>query len=111
MNHGIVDVFAYQEALLIEAVFAVALLVMVWAGFRRWLQLKEKMGLLIAEQTAERAAQNEAQMERVEGRLTAIEQAVSDSASPSRTSAAAPGTPFPSRPRTARRSKPATAPR
>jgi hypothetical protein len=82
VNHGIVDVFAYQEALLIEAVFAVALLVMVWAGFRRWLQLKEKMGLLIAEQTAERAAQNEAQMERVEGRLTAIEQAVSDSGIP-----------------------------
>ena len=43
MNHGIVDVFAYQEALLIEAVFAVALLVMIWAGFRRWLQYKERM--------------------------------------------------------------------
>ena len=80
MNHGIVDVFAYQEALLIEAVFAVALLVMLWAGFRRWLQYKERLGQLIAQETAERAAQYGAQMERVEGRLTAIEQAVTGGA-------------------------------
>lgn len=32
MHHGIVDVFAYQEALLIEAVFGVVLLAMLWAG-------------------------------------------------------------------------------
>jgi predicted phage tail protein len=66
MNHGIVDVFAYQEALLIEAVFGIALLAMIWVGFRRWLQHKDKMGQLIAEQTAERAVQHDAQMERVE---------------------------------------------
>ena len=76
MNHGIVDVFAFQEALLIEAVFGVALLVMIWVGFRRWLQHKERMGRLIAEQTAERAAQYGAQMERVEERLKAVEQII-----------------------------------
>ena len=77
MNHGIVDVFAFQEALLIEAVFGIALLAMIWIGFRRWLQHKEKMGRLIAEQTAQRAAENRAQMERVEGRLKAVEQIAS----------------------------------
>lgn len=78
MNHGIVDVFAFQEALLIEAVFGIALLAMLWVGFRRWLQHKEKMGRLIAEQTAERTVQYGAQMERVEARLKAIEQIVTD---------------------------------
>jgi hypothetical protein len=78
MNHGIVDVFAFQEALLVEAIFGIALLAMIWVGFRRWLQHKEKMGRLIAEQTAERAAQNGAQMERVEARLKAVEQIVCD---------------------------------
>ena len=76
MNHGIVDVFAFQEALLIEAVFGIALLVMLWVGFRRWLQYKEKIGRLTAEQAAERNAQHGAQMERVEERLKAIEQIV-----------------------------------
>jgi hypothetical protein len=37
VSHSIVDVFAYQEALLIEAVFGIALLAMIWVGFRRWL--------------------------------------------------------------------------
>ena len=69
MNHGIVDVFAYQEALLIEVIFGFALLVMAWVGFRRWLQHKEVMGRLNAEQ-----------LERVEARLKAIEQIVSDGA-------------------------------
>ena len=78
MSHGIVDVFAYQEALLIEAVFGIALLAMIWVGFRRWLAHKDKIGRLIAEQTAERAAQHGAQMERVEARLKAIEQLVTD---------------------------------
>jgi hypothetical protein len=77
VNHPIVvDVFAFQEALLLEAVFAIAILAMIWAGFRRWLQHKEKMGRLIAEETAERAAQYGAAMERVEARLKAIEQSV-----------------------------------
>jgi hypothetical protein len=78
VDHGIVDVFAYQEALLIEAVFGIALLAMIWVGFRRWLQHKEKMGRLIAEQTAERAAQYGVHIERVEARLTAVEQLVTD---------------------------------
>ena len=70
MDRGIVDVFAFQEALLIEAVFAVVILAMVWVGFRRWLQHKERMGRLIADQTA--------QIERVEERLKSIEQIVGD---------------------------------
>ena len=78
MDHGIVEVFAYQETLLIMAVFGIAILAMIWVGFRRWLQYKERMGPLIAEQTAERAAQYSAQMERVEARLKAIEQIVTD---------------------------------
>ena len=73
MNHGIVDVFAFQEALLIEAVFGIALLAMIWAGFRRWLQHKEKMDRLIAEQTA-------AHIERLEARLNAIEEMAVDGA-------------------------------
>jgi len=74
VDHPIVDVFAFQEALLVEAVLAIALLAMIWAGFRRWLQYKERMGRLIAEQTAE----GDARMERVEARLKAIEQIVSN---------------------------------
>lgn len=80
MSHGIVDVFAYQEALLIEAAFGIALLTMAWAGFRRWLHHKERMDVLIAEQTAERAAQYAARVERVESRLNAIEQRVTEGA-------------------------------
>ena len=78
MNHGVIDVFAYQEALLIEAVFGVALLTMLWVGFRRWLQYKERMGRLIAEQTTELASQYGAHMEHVEARLKAVEQMVTD---------------------------------
>jgi len=92
VNHGIVDVFAFQEALLMEAVFGVALLTMIWLGFRRWLQHKEKMGRLIAEQTAERAAQNGAQMERVEARLKAVEQIVTDGGVQTAPQIEAPGT-------------------
>ena len=75
MDHGMVDVFAYQEALLVMAVFGVAVLAMIWAGFRRWLQYKEKMARLIADETAARAAQFGAYMERVEARLEAVERA------------------------------------
>ena len=78
MNHGMVELFAYQETLLIMAVFGIAVLAMIWVGFRRWLQHKDKMGRLIAEQMAERAAQYGAQMEGVEGRLKAVEQVVAD---------------------------------
>ena len=73
MNHGIVDVFAFQEVLLMEAIFGIALLAMIWAGFRRWLQHKEKMDRLIAEQTA-------AHIERLEARLNAIEEMAADGA-------------------------------
>ena len=77
MHHGVVEVFAYQETLLIMAVFGVAILAMAWVGFRRWLQHKENLARLTAGQTAERS-EDRAQMERVEGRLKAIEQVVSD---------------------------------
>jgi len=82
VHHGVVEVVAYQEALLIMAIFGIAILAMIWIGFRRWLQHKEKMGRLIAEQTAERATQHGAQMERVEARLRAIEQIVTDAGVP-----------------------------
>jgi len=78
LKHGVVEVAAYQETLLVMAVFGIAILTMAWIGFRRWLQHKEKMGRLIAEQTAECAAHQGAQMERVEARLKAIEQLVTD---------------------------------
>jgi hypothetical protein len=78
VNHGIVDVFAFQEALLMEAIFGIALLTIIWVGFRRWLEHKERLGRLIAEQTAERAAQYAAQIGRVEGRLKALEQIVTN---------------------------------
>jgi hypothetical protein len=78
VDHGVVEVFAYQETLLMMAVFGIAILAMTWVGFRRWLQYKEKMAQLIAEQTAERGAQYGAQMERVEARLKAIEQIMAD---------------------------------
>ena len=77
MHPGAVEAVAYQETLMIMAVFGVVVLAMVWAGFRRWLQYKDKMSRLIAEQTAEISAQSRAQMERVETRLTAIERVVS----------------------------------
>ena len=76
MKTGVVEVFAYQETLLIMAVLAIALLTMIWVGFRRWLQHKERMGRLIAQEMAERSAQNGANMERVEARLKAIEQVI-----------------------------------
>jgi uncharacterized iron-regulated membrane protein len=78
VTHGVVEVFAYQETLLIMAVFGIAILVMIWVGFRRWLQHKEQTTWLIAEQTAERAAQYGAHMKRVEERLKAVEQIVTD---------------------------------
>jgi hypothetical protein len=78
VDHGVVEVFAYQETLLIMAVFGIAILAMIWVGFRRWLQYKEKLGRLVAEQTAERAAQYGAHIEHVEERLKAVERIVAD---------------------------------
>lgn len=76
LHHGAVEIVAYQETLLMMAVFGVAILAMTWAGFRRWLHYKEKTGWRIAEQIEERSAQQAAQMERVEARLKAIESLV-----------------------------------
>ena len=79
MGHGIVDVFAFQEALLIEALFTIVILSMLWVGFRRWIQYKERTARLTSEQAAERAAQSDAQMRRIEARLKAVEQILTDS--------------------------------
>ena len=68
MKHGLVEVFAYQETLLIMAVFGIAILAMIWVGFRRWLQSRERAHQLLSEQ----AAQFGALVERVEARLNAI---------------------------------------
>ena len=65
-----VDVFAF--------VLAITVLGMIYAAFRRWLQHKERMGQRIADQTAERAAQYGASIERVEARLRVVEQIVTD---------------------------------
>ena len=48
------------------------------ACFQRWLQHKEKMSGLIANQTAERAAQYASHVERLEARLRVVEQIVTD---------------------------------
>ena len=78
MKHGLIEVFAYQETLLIMAVFGIAILAMVWVGFRRWLQSKERTNRQLSEEVAEQASQFGALMERVEARLNAIEQIVTD---------------------------------
>jgi hypothetical protein len=78
MHPGAIEVFAYQETLLMMAIFGIAILGMIWVGFRRWLQHKDRMGRLIAERTAERAAQYGAHIEGVEARLKAVEHIVSD---------------------------------
>ena len=48
-------------------------------AFQRWLQHKERMGKLVADQTAERAAQYASHVERIEARLRVVEQIVTDS--------------------------------
>lgn len=59
---------------MIEAAFGIALLTMIWIGFRRWLQQKQEIGRLMAERTTK----YDAQMKRVEERLNAIERMVAD---------------------------------
>jgi len=49
------------------------------SAFQRWLKHKEKMSQLIADQTAEKAAQYAAHVERIEARLRVVEQIVTDS--------------------------------
>lgn len=48
------------------------------AAFQRWLKHKEKMGELLADQTAERAAQYASHVERLEARLRVVEEIVTD---------------------------------
>ncbi|MEO7750918.1 MAG: hypothetical protein ABIS09_06305 [Sphingomicrobium sp.] len=48
------------------------------SGFQRWLLYKERMGQLIADQTAEKAAQYAAHVERIEARLAVVEDIVTD---------------------------------
>ena len=48
------------------------------SAFQRWLQHKEKMSQLIADQTAERAAQYAAHVERLEARVRVLEQIATD---------------------------------
>ena len=73
MKHGLIEVVAYQETLLIMAVFGIVVLAMLWVGFRRWLHAKERTDRLLREQTAEQSSQFGAYIERVEARLKAIE--------------------------------------
>lgn len=47
-------------------------------AFQRWLQHKEKMSQLIANETAEKAAQYAAHVERIEARLRVLEEIVTD---------------------------------
>lgn len=51
---------------------------LLYSAFQRWLQHKEKMGQLIATQTAEKAAQYASHVERIEARLRVVEQIVTD---------------------------------
>ena len=70
-----------ETSLLIFFVIVVAIPVLggiSMSAFQRWLQHKEKMGQLIASQTAEKAAQYAAQVERLETRLRVVEQIVTD---------------------------------
>ena len=48
------------------------------SAFQRWLQHKEKMGQLIASQTAEKSAQYASHVEQLEARLRVLEQIVTD---------------------------------
>jgi hypothetical protein len=46
--------------------------------FKRWLDHKEKMRLVLTEQTAERAAQYAAKTERLEQRVAVLERIITD---------------------------------
>lgn len=48
------------------------------SAFQRWLQHKERMGKLIADHTAEKAAQYASHVERLEARLRVVEEIVTD---------------------------------
>ena len=68
-------------SLLVFFVIVVAIPVgggLLFSAFQRWLQHKERMSQLIADQTAEKAAQYAAHVERIEARLRVVEQIVTD---------------------------------
>ena len=48
------------------------------SAFQRWLQHKEEMSQLIANETAEKAAQYASHVERIEARLRVLEEIVTD---------------------------------
>jgi len=48
------------------------------SAFQRWLQHKEKMSQLIADKTAEKAAQYASHVERLEARVRVLEQIATD---------------------------------
>ena len=48
-------------------------------AFQRWLQHKERMSKLLADQTAEKAAQYASHVERIEARVRVLEQIATDS--------------------------------
>ena len=65
------------------AFFAIVVAIPVLGGigfscFQRWLQHKERMGQLIADKTAEKAAQYASHVERLEARLRVVEEIVTD---------------------------------
>jgi len=51
---------------------------LIYSAFQRWLQHQEKMWQLMADQTAEKAAQYAQHVERIEARLRVVEQIVTD---------------------------------
>ena len=59
-------------------IFLVPVLWILSSGFQQWLRHKEKVAQLIADRTAERAAQYAAQVERIEARLRVLEQIATD---------------------------------
>lgn len=70
-----------ETSLLVFFVIVVAIPVLGGVGMgalQRWLQHKERMGQLIASQTAEKAAQYASHVERIETRLRVVEQIVTD---------------------------------
>jgi hypothetical protein len=70
-----------ETSLLIFFVIVVAVPVLggiSMSAFQRWLQHKERMGQLIADQTAEKAAQYASHVERIEARLRVVEEIVTD---------------------------------
>jgi cob(I)alamin adenosyltransferase len=70
-----------ETSLLIFFVIVVAIPIIAgvtMSAFQRWLQHKERMGQLIADNTAEKAAQYASHVEQLEARLRVLEEIVTD---------------------------------